>query len=456
MNRYLPARSGLITALLLAGLVGLAALALVALGGGTGARADTSGPNASGYVWIDSNAPNPVVAYEWVDATGGTQAADITDEDDAFQTVTLPFTFFFLGTDYTQADVSSNGFLSFDIGSDCNDNYNWGPDDLGFAIPHDDAICDDDADGWGGNPLIAAWFDDLDPGECGDVFYDTVGTAPARQFVVEYSDVCHNDCDDCVIAEGVTFEIILFEGSNDIKVQYMDAVFSDDPADDPDLIEEDNGATATTGIDQDDTVGLPYHHATPDLTDNLAVLYTLGAVDLAVTKTAAPDVVQVGDELTYTITATNNGPADATGVTITDVLPDGLTYVSATPSQGACDQAAGTVTCAIGDLALDASASVDIVATVDTEGTIENTGSAAVDQTNINPDGSVAVLPITVGAAPTPTSTPTPTATPAQLPTTGGEPGSSSGLAWLVLAMGGIAALAGGVVLTRRFGRARR
>ena len=41
------------------------------------------------------------------------------------------------------------------------------------------------------------------------------------------------------------------------------------------------------------------------------------------------------------MTLTNNGPATATNVTVTDLLPAGLTFVSATPSQGTYDSATG-------------------------------------------------------------------------------------------------------------------
>ena len=42
----------------------------------------------------------------------------------------------------------------------------------------------------------------------------------------------------------------------------------------------------------------------------------------------------VGDQITFTVTLTNDGPDAATGVQVTDLLPAGLTFVSATPSQG--------------------------------------------------------------------------------------------------------------------------
>ena len=41
--------------------------------------------------------------------------------------------------------------------------------------------------------------------------------------------------------------------------------------------------------------------------------------------------------MTFTVTLTNNGPDTATGVQVTDLLPAGLSFVSATPSQGSYD-----------------------------------------------------------------------------------------------------------------------
>ena len=53
--------------------------------------------------------------------------------------------------------------------------------------------------------------------------------------------------------------------------------------------------------------------------------------DLALTKAASPDPVLAGNKLTYTLTITNSGPSAATGVTLIDTLPAGVTFVSSTP-----------------------------------------------------------------------------------------------------------------------------
>jgi uncharacterized repeat protein (TIGR01451 family)/fimbrial isopeptide formation D2 family protein len=73
--------------------------------------------------------------------------------------------------------------------------------------------------------------------------------------------------------------------------------------------------------------------------------------DLQVVKTA-PATVAAGGTIRYALEVTNNGPSDATGVTVADALPAGTELTAADPG---CLLAGTTVTCAVGDLAKGAS-----------------------------------------------------------------------------------------------------
>ncbi len=128
--------------------------------------------------------------------------------------------------------------------------------------------------------------------------------------------------------------------------------------------------------------------------------FTQGPVstDLAITKTDSPDPVTAGSNLTYTITVTNNGPFDATGVTMTDPLPAEVTFVSATPSQGTCSESAGTVTCVLGSLANGTNATVGIVVTPPVPGTITDTATVTGDQSDPNPANNTATETTAVNA----------------------------------------------------------
>ena len=95
--------------------------------------------------------------------------------------------------------------------------------------------------------------------------------------------------------------------------------------------------------------------------------------DIALTMTDSPDPVEEGGTLTYTLTITNNGPDVASDVFLTDVIPTETSYVSATSSQGACNELGGTVTCDIGDMNNGAAVTVTIVVTVGLSGEITNT-----------------------------------------------------------------------------------
>lgn len=107
-----------------------------------------------------------------------------------------------------------------------------------------------------------------------------------------------------------------------------------------------------------------------------------GPADLSVTQTDSPDPVAPGQTVTYRIEVRNNGtttmPATTSGVRIEDVLPAGVTLVSATTSAGTCS-GSGPVVCAIGTLPGGGTATVTIVVRVasGTSGSITNSVSVS-------------------------------------------------------------------------------
>src|SRR6185436_11202736 len=62
---------------------------------------------------------------------------------------------------------------------------------------------------------------------------------------------------------------------------------------------------------------------------------------LAIAKTVSNPTPNVGERITFTVTLSNNGPNAATGVQANDLLPAGVTFVSANPSQGTYAPGAG-------------------------------------------------------------------------------------------------------------------
>lgn len=93
--------------------------------------------------------------------------------------------------------------------------------------------------------------------------------------------------------------------------------------------------------------------------------------DMAIAKTISNATPSVGDEVTYTIVATNRGPDTARSVVVTDTLPSGLIYVSAS-GDGACAFASPVLTCQLGDVPAGESRTIRLRAIIARTGSVVN------------------------------------------------------------------------------------
>jgi uncharacterized repeat protein (TIGR01451 family) len=115
----------------------------------------------------------------------------------------------------------------------------------------------------------------------------------------------------------------------------------------------------------------------------------LARADIAVLKTGPTNGV-AGSNLTYTVTVTNLGPASATNILVTDQLPAGFTFVSASPAATVFNNAASWT---VGSLALNARTNFTVTAVSAEGGNFTNVAfavtSGTVDPNPTNNDGTL-------------------------------------------------------------------
>ncbi|HMX25587.1 MAG TPA: FG-GAP-like repeat-containing protein, partial [Blastocatellia bacterium] len=141
------------------------------------------------------------------------------------------------------------------------------------------------------------------------------------------------------------------------------------------------------------------------------VLKLAAVADLAVAINESRDPVMVNNNLIYTLTVTNKGPDNALAVTLTDTLPAGVAFVSATAGQGNCSGSA-TVTCNLGEVEANAAVTVTITVRPSATGTLDNRATvssatpdstlennSAMEQTRVSRLPSIAGLATQAGGA---------------------------------------------------------
>lgn len=103
--------------------------------------------------------------------------------------------------------------------------------------------------------------------------------------------------------------------------------------------------------------------------------------NLTIHKSASVTQVTAGDSFTYRLDVANTGDGTANNAVVTDTIPAGLAIGTVTPSVGTCTTSGQNVTCNLGDLAKNATASITIAVTTSTAkcGTVTNTGSVKAD-----------------------------------------------------------------------------
>ena len=146
---------------------------------------------------------DPEHLFEWIDATSGTRLA-ISDTDDETETIEIGFDFDFYEVSYSQLTIDSNGFLAF---VDTSRSI-FGNEPIPSTLEP--------------NGFIAPYWDDLYPGssQTGNIYTLLEGTAPGRRMTIAWVETpFFNDNAD----SPVTFEVTLYEGTNDIVFQYGDA-----------------------------------------------------------------------------------------------------------------------------------------------------------------------------------------------------------------------------------------
>jgi hypothetical protein len=165
-------------------------------------------------------------------------------EDDGSANVTMPFRFNLFGVDADELCINNNGFMLLDWSKPCDGYFE------DASIPNETVPL--------GSAQIAPFWDDLFTG--GNVYYEVIGQAPNRRFIVQWNQKNHynNGQSD---PGGVTFEAILDEPTNSVSFQYLNTIFGN-----PQHPEWDRGGSATIGFQsyQRDSftfaaISLPFH-----------------------------------------------------------------------------------------------------------------------------------------------------------------------------------------------------
>ena len=148
-----------------------------------------------------------------------------------------------------------------------------------------------------------------------------------------------------------------------------------------------SSASVTNSVIVQDPDGANPNEIDTDPTNNSASTSTLiNPADLGLTITNPTDPIFIGTQAVYTIAVFNNGPSDATNVSLLDTFGPGATIVSVSSGTVTHATTGDSVTANLGTIA--AGATVNYVIAVNPSASGNLTDSAAVQATQVDPDAT--------------------------------------------------------------------
>jgi hypothetical protein len=261
-------------------------------------------------------------ASQFVDISGTGTPLGLTDEDSF--AMTLPFPIDFYGTVSDHACIDNNGFVLIGL-TECPA---YLPPDGPFYYENEFLPATDLP-----GPAILPLWDDFGNGAAdpqygsGDVYYDTRGAAPNRQFIVEWANKVHA-AQAYLNEDTATFELILGEDGT-IRFEYPDVSYTayhnfGGPGGDPDIC--DGGVCATIGLQHDALLFDAFSAFEAAVTEQSGIVWTkkhpavYTASDTAIVNVGAPEIVidpspiagtvAAGGTTTISFAVENHGLAD--------------------------------------------------------------------------------------------------------------------------------------------------
>ena len=179
---------------------------------------------------------------------------NLTGDDIGAGPFQLGFTFDFYGTGFTSTYININGTINF---SENYSRYN--------NVPLNTAKSGTNISDYS----VYAFWDDLNTNASGqsgnkNIYYSTVGVAPNRMFVSQWTNIYFHG----TTVQMGTFQIILYEGTNIVQIQYRDLLGN------ASQLNREKGNSATIGIRKNNSASIQYSHNTASITQEQAIRYT--------------------------------------------------------------------------------------------------------------------------------------------------------------------------------------